>query len=257
MFKTLLILLVVAVLLEDSMSVKKTKEEEEEDERVAKEVNATLAAEEAEKKKEEEEKKKQDEKKKTKIQDESGKVKDKDEACPPLNFTCPTIRCRPCPKCPPCEVCPVANCTGVCPESPQKDCLPCDACPEEHQCPTVDPCPPCGSTNTSTVEPPSSGCPDPASMSVPEAMAVGAVATLMVTGVAASIGLLLRYASPFVSGFVFLASLILMWYFSSHYPETARELGGRAATLLREAAAALSHRVMEALRHHNNQVGFS
>jgi hypothetical protein len=48
-----------------------------------------------------------------------------------------------------------------------------------------------------------------------------------------------------------------MWYLCSQYPETARELGGRATTLLREAVVALGHRVMEAIRHHQEQVGFS
>ncbi len=93
-------------------------------------------------------------------------------------------------------------------------------------------------------------------MSVPEAMAVGVVATLLVTGVATAIGLLLRYASPIVSGFVFLASHILMWYLSSHHPETAREIGGRVVATLREATIALSHRVMEAIQRHNEQVCF-
>ncbi len=89
------------------------------------------------------------------------------------------------------------------------------------------------------------------------AMAVGAVAGLLVTGVAAIIGIIIRYFSPIECGFLFLATIIIVWYFSSQYPETARELGGRAATLLREAATALSHRVMEALRHHHEQVGLS
>ncbi len=93
-------------------------------------------------------------------------------------------------------------------------------------------------------------------MSTPVAMAVGAVASLLVTGVAAAIGLLLRYASPIESGFVFLASLILMWYLSSHHPEVARELGGRVVTLLREATDTLGHRIAEAIRH-RVQVGFS
>ncbi len=94
-------------------------------------------------------------------------------------------------------------------------------------------------------------------MTVPVALVVGAMASLLVTGVAAAIGLILRYVNPIASGFLFMATIVIIWYLCSHYPEAARGLGGRAATLLREAAAALSHRVMEALRHHNNQVGFS
>ncbi len=85
-------------------------------------------------------------------------------------------------------------------------------------------------------------------------MLVGASASLLFTGLAAIIGLLLRYVSPIASGFIFVATLVIIWYLCSHYPETAREIGGRAATLLREAAVALSHRVMAAIRHHD-QVG--
>ncbi len=81
-------------------------------------------------------------------------------------------------------------------------------------------------------------------MSVPVAMLVGACASLLVTGVATAIGLLLRYVQPTISGLLIIAILILVWYLSSQYPDTARELGARAATLLREAATALSHRVM-------------
>ncbi len=91
-------------------------------------------------------------------------------------------------------------------------------------------------------------------MSVPVAMAVGAVASLTITGAVAALGLLLRYAHPFVSGFLFLFFVAITWYLSSHYPETARELGGRVVATLREATIALSHRVMEAIRHHE-QVG--
>ncbi len=92
-------------------------------------------------------------------------------------------------------------------------------------------------------------------MSVPVAMAVGASAGVLLTGIAAAIGLILRYVDPIVSGFFFVASVVLIWYFSSHYPETARELGARAATLLREAATTLGHRLVEALQRHSEQVG--
>ncbi len=94
-------------------------------------------------------------------------------------------------------------------------------------------------------------------MSVPVAMAIGACASLLVTGVVTALGLLLRYVPPTVSGFLILATIIIIWYLCSHYPETARELGGRAVAVLREAAMALSHRVVEALQRHNEQVGFS
>jgi hypothetical protein len=92
-------------------------------------------------------------------------------------------------------------------------------------------------------------------MSTSVAMLVGACASLLVTGLAATIGVILRYVSPIESGFLFLATIILIWYLCSHHPETARELGGRAATLLREASVALGHRVMEALQRHHDQVG--
>ncbi len=93
-------------------------------------------------------------------------------------------------------------------------------------------------------------------MSVPVALVLGAMASLLVIGVATIIGLLLRYASPIFSGLLFVIIVVLTWYLSSHYPETARDLGGRVMTTLREATVALGHRVMEAIRHHD-QVGFS
>jgi hypothetical protein len=258
-FKTLLIVLVFTVLLEDSASIKKTVEEKQEDEELAKRVNATLAEEEEKKRQEEEEKKKdeikKDEtKKKDKIKEKDEKDPEEenrnkeedgvDEACLPANCSCPIV--EPCPKE---KECPT-------PVKPSKPCEDCPVCKECGQCPVVRPCEPCAPGNTTTVDPPSSGCPDPASMSVPVALAVGAMASLLVTGVAAAIGLLLRYVSPIVSGFLFLATIVILWYLCSQYPETARELGGRAAALVRDAAVALSHRVMEALRHHHEQVSF-
>ncbi len=92
-------------------------------------------------------------------------------------------------------------------------------------------------------------------MSTPVAMAVGAVTGILVTGTAAIVGLILRYVPPFVSGFLFLATIIILWYLCSQYPETARELGGRAWTALQEATVALGHQVMEALQRHQEQVG--
>ncbi len=109
-----------------------------------------------------------------------------------------------------------------------------------------------------TVQPSStSGCPEVgASMTVPVAIAVGAAATVLFTGVAAAVGLILRYVPPIASGFLFLATIVLTWYLCSKYPETARELGNRAATLLREAAVALGQHVMAAVQRHQDQVGF-
>jgi hypothetical protein len=249
--KTILLILVISILMEDSASIKKTAEEVKEDEEVARAVNATLAE---EKKKEDEEKRRENEKKKKqqdqeKTKKEKDEIKDKkeeekqdpekekgqDEACPTFNQTCPDQ--EPCPK--------VKEC-GPCPEvpGPQHN-VSCrnttvtrvvtvnQTCPVTPSCPEVSP-----------------------SMTVPVALAVGAAASLLVTGVAAIIGLTLRYATPIESGFLFLTFVALTWYLSSHYPDAARELGARAATLLREAATALSHRVMEAIQRHNEQVGF-
>ncbi len=184
--------------------------------------------------------------------DEDVKGKDKDEACPPLNFTCPTV--DPCPEiqdCPPPRECRPCQEERPCPEI---DCHPCKKC---GPCPEVRPCQPCPVEN-STVPglPPTSACPEAPGMSLPAAVAVGVVAGILLTGVATTIGVILRYLSPIESGFISLSTIVIIWYLCSHHPETARELGGRAATLLREAATALSHRVVEALRHHNEQVGF-
>jgi uncharacterized membrane protein YphA (DoxX/SURF4 family) len=93
-------------------------------------------------------------------------------------------------------------------------------------------------------------------MSVPVALAVGAMASLLVTGAAVAIGLLLRYTSPLFSGLLFVSMVVLTWYLSSRYPETARELGGRVWTTLQEATAALGHQIMEAIQRHPEQVGF-
>jgi hypothetical protein len=264
------VFLVFALLLEDGSSVRKrTEEEEKEDREIAKAVNRTLAEE--EKRREEDEKKKrtedeiqgkkEDKDEKTGVKDKVDQQEGQSEADPSLNCTCPVVKpCRPC------QSCPVANCTGQCDSCPEKECpevkpcLPCDdcgPCPEVKPCKPCRPCGPCPMVNSTSQSPPEVICSEPASMTIPEAMAVGAVASLLVTGVATAIGLLLRYIPPVTSGFVFLATIVIVWYFSSQHPETARELGGRAATLLREAATALSHRVMEALRHHNEQVGFS
>jgi hypothetical protein len=250
-FKTLLIIVIFAILMEDSTSTRKTEEERKEDEEVAKAVNRTLAEEEKKRKEEEDEAKKKEEGAKEK-EDKGSSVKvGEDEASSNHTSGCPVFRpCAPCgpfPEEKPCQECPKEK---LCPEEKgcpeEKPCLPCRPC---------GPCPPCPVGN-STVEPPStSECPEPSSMTVPVAMAIGACASLLVTGVATALGLLLRYVPPTVSGFLILATIIIIWYLCSHYPETAREIGGRAANLLREAAVALGHRVTEAIRRHQEQVG--
>jgi hypothetical protein len=267
--KTIVIFMVFAVLLEDSASIKKTAEEEKEDEEVAKAVNRTLAE---EKRQEDEEKKKrQDQEKRRKgTGQEDGdkkvsveKQEGQDEACPPANYTCPVVEpcpadkecdpCGPCPEvrqCPPCKecgTCPPIEC-GPCPE--ERPCRPCKDC---GRCPEVKPCQPCTVVNNTSPAP--SVCPGDSGLTLPAAVAIGAVAGILVTGIATTVGLILRYVPPVASGFIFVATIILVWYLCSQYPETARELGGRAVAILREAAVALGHRVMAAIQRHQEQVG--
>jgi hypothetical protein len=261
-------LVIFAVLMEDVGPAKKTEKEEREDKELAAAVNRTLAEEEM--RREDDEKKRKQDQGKSKIEEKNEKVdkpERQDEACPPVNVTCPVIKpCPPqkdCPENQPCpeqDACPEVEPCKECP--PCRECLSCKPCKECGRCPEVRPCEPCGPDSVANITnrgpdlpvPPS--CLETSSMSVPAALLVGASAGVLVTGVATTIGLLLRYSSPVASGFIFVATIIIVWFLSSHYPETARELGGRAATLLREAATALSHRIVEALRHHNEQVGF-
>jgi hypothetical protein len=278
------VILVFAVLLEDGSSMRKRTEEEiEEDAEIAKAVNATLEAEEEEKKKQEEKKKnkksekedkggKKDVEKKKEVDSRPGTVKTEDKASS-SNLTCPIFKeCVPCPEtpsCPPCERCPtIKPCPGEDPCLPCKPCRECPQCEECGPCPGVRPCRPCGpcgpdpvDNNTTDDHLDSSSppiCPEHGSpaMSVPVAIAVGITAGALVTGMATAVGLTLRYTSPFISGFLFLSIIILTWYLSSHHPEVARELGGRALTLLREAALALNNRVVEVLQRHREQVCF-
>jgi hypothetical protein len=264
--------------MEDGSSIRKTEEEEKEDRELAEKVNATLAEEEKEHQEEGEKKKKQQdqEKKRKGTGQEKGsgtgvteEEKGQDEACPTFNQTCPDQEpCQTCPevtKCPERELCQSCLEVKECP--PYEECRPCPKvrdcgpCPETKPCVTCEECPPrkecelC-SCNQTDVQPPGSGCPDPTGMSVPVALAVGASAGVLLTGIAAAIGLILRYVHPIASGFFLLATVIIEWYLCSQYPETARELGTRATTLLREAFVALGHRVMDALQHHRDQVCF-
>ncbi len=94
-------------------------------------------------------------------------------------------------------------------------------------------------------------------MSMPVAMVVGATISLVTMGAAAAVGLILPYVPPLISGILFLSVVFVVWSLSSHYPDVAREAGGRVATILREATVALGHRVMAALQRHSDQVGFS
>jgi hypothetical protein len=265
-FKSLLIIIIIAILMEDGSSIKKTEEEKREDEELARVVNATLEAEEEKKRKEEEgevkkKKKKEDGTKEKRTGDvtkdkEKKDVKNKDEACPPANSSCPIVQpCPPCKNCEACEDCPKC---GPCPEvGPCKPCGPCPRCEEPEECPPLvcPPVQPCPVDDRNETTPSTCQCPgESMGMTVPVALAVGATTTLLLTGVAAVIGILLRYSSPLFSGLLFIFIVVLTWYLSSHYPETARDLGGRVVATLREAAIALGHRVMEAVQRHQEQV---
>jgi hypothetical protein len=253
MVKVLLMIIIVAILMEDGSSIKKSEEERKEDEKLAELVNATLAEE--EKKRQEEKEKKEDG---TKKKEEGAKEKEnkgssvtvgEDEASSNHTSGCPEFRpCAPCGPCPEektCKECPVEKTCKECPV--EKPCLPCRPC---------GPGPVDNSTREDQDLPPSVVCPgaNEASLSVPVAMAIGAIASLLVTGVATALGLLLRYVPPTVSGFLILTIIVVIWYLCSQYPETARELGGRAVAVLREAALALSHRVVATLRRYQEQV---
>jgi hypothetical protein len=274
--KVLCIIMVFVLLMEDSSSVrKKSSEEEKEDEKIAEAVNATLAAEEEEKRKEDEKKKRTEDDTKGKKEDKAekkdvkGKVdqqESQNEAGPSLNCTCPVVKpCRPC------QNCPVANCTGQCDSCPEvkecpevKPCLPCDdcgPCPEVRPCKPCRPCGPCGSDSVihNETTPSVNQCPEnrDLAMTIPVAMAVGAAASFLVIGVATAVGLVIRYVPPTVSGFLFLSTIIMVWYLSSQYPAVARKMGERVVTVLREATVTLGNRVMVALQRHQEQVGFS
>jgi hypothetical protein len=237
-FKTILILVVIAVLMEDSASIKKTAEEEKEDEELAKAVNRTLA----------EEKRKEDEEKK-KNQIRTGRnEKDKKKEDVATEDPCPEI--QECPSCKECGSCPPVKCK------------PCPRCEDPEECPPVE-CPPvlpCPADNDTRrgqelLIPPS--CPELPSMSVPVALVTGAIVSLLTVSAVAALGLVLRYVPPLISGFLFVVLILMVWFLSSRYPEVAREMGVRAWTIMQEATSALSHRIMEAIRHRDNQVGYS
>jgi hypothetical protein len=262
-FKTLLLIIVISILMEDSASIRKTEEEKREDEEVQRAVNATLAAEEEKRRKEDEDEAKKKKEVKKESQGKKEDVESQDEACPPVNVSCPIVEpCPPCPEVKECEACksskdcpPVKEC-GPCEIC--KECGPCKICKECGPCPKVKPCQPCGPNpvvNHTETTPSACHCSEEdMGMTVPVALLVGTCAGGLLTGVAAVLGLVIRYFSPLECGFLFLATIFMVWYFSSQYPETARELGGRAATLLREAAVALSQRVMAAIQRHQEQV---
>jgi hypothetical protein len=252
--KSALIIMVILILMEDGSSIKKTEEEKREDEELARVVNATLEAEEEKKRKEEEgevkkKKKKEDGTKEKRTGDvtkdkEKKDVENKDEACPPANFSCPIVQpCSPCKNCEACEDCP--------------KCGPCPRCEDPEECPPVLPCPADNDTRRGQELSTPPSCPELPSMSVPVALVTGATVSLLTVSAAAVLGLVLRYVPPLISGFLFLVLILMVWFLSSRYPEVAREMGARAWTIMQEATSALSHRIMEAIRHRDNQVGYS
>jgi hypothetical protein len=170
--------------------------------------------------------------------------------CEPVE--CKPVECKPV-ECQPVKCEPVACKPGLCKPGKPRSCSPCKP---------AGPCEPvpCRPVNSTEVE--SAGCPPVncgpdwvPSMSVPVALVVGATASLVAIGLATTVGLILRYLPPLVSGFIFITTIIFIWYVCSHYPGVARDLGQRALNLAREATTTLVNRAMAALRGHN-QVSF-
>ncbi len=85
-------------------------------------------------------------------------------------------------------------------------------------------------------------------MSMPVAILVGAMGSVLAMALAGVVGLILRYAPVFVSGSLFVGTIIVVWYLCSKYPAVARDLGARAIELVREAAHTLADRAMAAIR---------
>jgi hypothetical protein len=92
------------------------------------------------------------------------------------------------------------------------------------------------------------GDPDPITLATPEAILVGAAAAVLVLVVAAAVAILVRYLPTITSGLLIVATIVLVWYLSSMYPEAARRLGARLLGALRRAATSIVDRVLR--RHH-------
>jgi hypothetical protein len=87
-----------------------------------------------------------------------------------------------------------------------------------------------------------------AALATPEAILVGAAAAVLVLVVAAAVAILVRYLPTITSGLLIVATIVLVWYLSSMYPEAARRLGARVLGALRRAATSIVDRVLR--RHH-------
>ncbi len=92
------------------------------------------------------------------------------------------------------------------------------------------------------------GDPDPISLATPEAILVGAAAAVLVLVVAAAVAIVVRYLPTITSGLLIVATIVLVWYLSSMYPEAARRVGARVLGALRRAATSIVDRVFR--RHH-------
>ncbi len=107
------------------------------------------------------------------------------------------------------------------------------------ECPPVSTVPDgCGPSTTS------GGDPDtPSILATPEAVLVGAAATLLVLLLAAAVGLVLRYVPVLISGLLILVLVAVVWYLSSKYPGAVRRLGARIWEALRRGATAVVERL--------------
>jgi hypothetical protein len=81
-------------------------------------------------------------------------------------------------------------------------------------------------------------------LATPEAVLVGAAATLLVLLLAAAVGLVLRYMPVLISGLSILVLVFVVWYLSSKYPGAARRLGARIWEALRSGVSAVVDRLL-------------
>jgi hypothetical protein len=126
---------------------------------------------------------------------------------------------------------------------PIRECSPCQPCP------TV--APPVG------CDPEVTGTGASAAMTLPVAVMVGAIGSLLAMALVAVVGLVLRYAPIFISGSLFVGTIIIVWYLCSKYPAVARDLGTRVIELAREATHSLADRVLGALRSQREVIQIS
>jgi hypothetical protein len=106
----------------------------------------------------------------------------------------------------------------------------CVPCPDLHEA--------CGPTT------PSPGDSDTFTLATPEAILVGAAAAVLVLVVAAAVAIIVRYLPNITSGLLIVATIVLVWYLSSMYPEAARRLGARILGAVRSAATSIVDRLL-------------